>query len=173
MAKFFWVLCALFSVWLAGWIADAIIADYSYSREVQSFWELSVKASTIERKLVYLDQYVEALPHAGLADSSALWLKTPDNSVEPNMVALRSLQGRMHDIAKMNVSSFEYQQAMAQITGQEQNEAERMLKVFEEAWYINHHFFLWSWMGIISFVGLLCGAIVTAILAANFNYWST
>jgi len=49
---------------------------------------------------------------------------------------------------------------MAQITGQEQDEAKNMLGVFKEAWYMNHHFFLWDWMALISFIGILILAVV-------------
>jgi len=158
------VLRLFFTIWFIALIADAILADYSYSRQVESFWNLSVKASTIQKKSAYLDQYVAALEAVRMADSSALWLKTPDNSVEQNKLALYSLQDRMHEILTMNVSSFEYQQAMAQITGQEQDEAHKMLSVFKDAWYLEHHFFLWDWMGVLSFVVLLTAVIITGLI---------
>lgn len=95
-------------------------------------------------------------------------LKTPNESVPQNMVTLKSLQARMHEIENMDVSSFQYQQAMAQITGQEQGEAHAMLGVFREAWYLRHHFFLWSWMAFVmvgSLTVLLIGDIVLLCLA--------
>lgn len=163
----FFTLALLSTLWFTGLIADAVMANYQYDNTVQSYWELGVKASTLEKKADYLDKYVAAVKKADLADSSAWFLKTPDESVEQNMVALTSLQKRMHEIQGMNVSSFEYQQAMAQITGQEQGEAKNMLKVFEEAWYINHHFFLWDWMELISFIGVLTSAIAFWALFAD------
>jgi hypothetical protein len=156
---FFLALAA--TVWFFGLIADAVFADYNYSNSIGSYWELGVKASTLEKKADYLDKFVGALEKGDLADSSALWLKTPDNSTEQNFVALRSLQRRMHEIQAMDVKSFEYQQAMAQITGQEQDEAKNMLGVFREAWFMSHHFFLWDW---ISFIGMLALAVVFWIL---------
>jgi len=156
----FLILALLATVWFCGLIVDAVFADYSYSNSIESYWALGVKASTLERKADYLDKFVSALEGAGLADSSALWLKTPDNSTEQNFVALRSLQKRMHEIQAMDVKSFEYQQAISQITAQEQGEASNMLGVFKEAWYINHHFFLWDWVELVSFAGLLVLAIV-------------
>jgi len=142
-SKILFFLCV---IWFVGLIIALVLADYNYSRSIQSYWELGVRASTIEKKSAYLDQYMTALESTRLAGYDALWLKTPENSVAQNLVALRSLRDRLHEILKMNVSSFEYQQAMAQITGQEQDEGKNMLAVLEGAWYLEHHFFLWGWV---------------------------
>ena len=163
----FFVLALAATVWFFGLIADAVFADYNYSNSIGSYWELGVKASTLEKKADYLDRFVGALEKGNLADSSALWLKTPDNSTEQNFVALRSLQKRMHEIQAMDVKSFEYQQAISQITAQEQGEASNMLGVFKEAWYMNHHFFLWDWVELVSFAGLLVLAGVFWCLLAS------
>ena len=165
MRKVFWFLTAVSFIWLVGLITDAVFANYSYSNSVGSYWELAIKASTIKHKSEYLNQYVAALDKAGLADSSALWLKTPNESVEQNKVALKSLQGRLEEIKGMDPSSFQYQQAMAQITAQEQDENSHLVGTFKEAWYMSHHFFLWDWMGPISMIvmfGLLCLSIAGA-----------
>lgn len=163
----FLVLAIFSTLWFVGLIVNAVMANYQYNNTIQSYWELGVKASTLGKKADYLDKYVAAIKGGGLADSSALWLKTPDESVEQNMVALESLQTRMHEIQGMDVSSFEYQQAMAQITGQEQGEAQTMLRVFKEAWYINHHFALWDWMAFVSFTTVMLGNVL--LWAAFFN----
>jgi hypothetical protein len=155
------------TLWFVGLLVDAVMANFQYENSIQSYWELGVKASTLEKKADYLDKFVAAVKVGDLADSSALWLKTPDESVEQNMVALDSLQKRMHEIQGMDVSSFEYQQAMSQITGQEQGEAQTMLKVFKEAWYMNHHFFLWDWMAFVSFITIMLGSVI--MWAAFFN----
>ena len=160
----FLVVALMATVWFLGLIVDAVFADYSYSNSIESYWELGVKASTLEKKADYLDKFVGALDSGGLADSSALWLKTPDNSTEQNFVALRSLQKRMHEIQAMDVRSFEYQQAISQITAQEQGEATNMLGVFREAWYMSHHFFLWDWMALVSVIGMLALAVVFWVL---------
>lgn len=145
---------ALAVAWLTILGADAIVANYEYENMVLSYWNLADKASTIPQKSEYLDRFVVALGSAQLPDHAAIWLKTPDNDVSQNMLALKSLQGRLHEIQGMDVQSFQYQQAIQQITAQEQGEASNMLAVFENAWYLSHHFFLYDWIGGVLFVGL-------------------
>lgn len=55
----------------------------------------------------------------------------------------------------MKVTSFEYQTAMQQITGQEQGEANEMLSVFKGVWYKENFILLWNWIGITQLI--LCG----------------
>lgn len=150
------IICGVFLLFFVGFIVASVLADYHYSNEIQSYWDLSVKASTIQQKSVYLDKYVAALEVVRLAEYDAIWLKTPENNTAQNMVALKSLQGRMHEILGMDVGSFQYQQAMQQITAQEQDEAHSLLGRFEGAWYLEHHFFLWGWIGVLT--GLFLGA---------------
>jgi hypothetical protein len=134
-------------LWMGGCISVAIYADYDYSRSIASYWNLSDKASTLQQKSAYLDQFCAALEQAGLDENNALFLKTPDNSTVQNFIALRSLQHRMHEIMGMDPTSFAYQTAIQQITAQEQGEAKAMLDEFEGAWYKAHHFLLWDWIG--------------------------
>lgn len=171
MRRFVTGLFVISILWFFGLIVDAVVADYQYDNEIGSYWELGVKASTLPKKAEYLDKFVSALEKANLADSSALWLKTPDASVEQNMTALHSLQERMHEIQGMDVSSFQYQQAMAQITGQEQDEAKKMLDVFRDAWYMNHHFFLWDWMAPVSFVGAILVCLILGVGTFSSEVW--
>ena len=160
MRTLFGVLSLLVGIWLGLFIAAGVLAQYHYSKEIGSFWDLSVKASTIQQKSAYLDRFVDALDHAGLAKHDALWLRTPDNSSEQNMYALRSLQGRMHEIIGMDPSSFQYQTALQQITAQEQGEANQMLGTLEGAWYLQNHFFLWGWVGILHFCVIFISSLV-------------
>lgn len=120
--------------------------DYDYSNHVESYWDLGVKASTLQQKTIYLDQYVAALEASGLQGShDALIFDTPDNSFDQNMVALKSLQGRMHQIQGMDEQSFAYQTAMQQIVGQEQGEAGHLTATFQGCWYLRNHFLLYGW----------------------------
>ena len=131
-------------------------SDYEYNRDIGSYWSLSDKASTVEKKSEYLDLYVKALEKSDLLGShNAIILKTPDNLFDNNLIALRSLQQRMHDIVKMDVGSFEYQTAMQQITGQEQGEADEMVSLFRSVWYKNNYFLLWNWIAYIQITLLL------------------
>jgi len=153
-----WHVFAFSLVLLAARIGIHIYADYDYSRRVESYWNLGIKASTVQQKSIFLDQYVTALEASNLAGSNdALVFKTPDNSFDQNMVALKSLQGRISQIKGMDEQSFAYQTAIQQITGQEQGEADHLVSTFKGCWYLRNHFFYWNWVGVTIY--LLLGAI--------------
>lgn len=128
------------------WGAAEVRADYEYSNTIGSYWELSDKSSTLKQKSEYLDRYVAALQRPGeFADHDAVIYPTPNNSFQQNMVALLSLQGRMHQIEHMDESSFAYQTAIQQITAQEQGEAKALTSTFEGCWFLQNHPLLWGW----------------------------
>src|SRR5208283_4301723 len=132
------------------WIGHEVLVSYEYDNNVGSYWELGVKASTLQQKTVCLDKYVAALEAQGLAGSyDAVFLQTPDNSYDQNMVALKSLQGRMHEIQGMDEQSFAYQTAMAQITAQEQGQAANLTETFSGCWYLRNHAELWNWYDVL------------------------
>lgn len=167
MKTFGVLFCTLAVVLLVWGIAAEVLADYEYDNQIGSFWSLSEKASTLDQKSAYLDQFVSAIENARLTGNNAIFLKTPDNSIEQNMVALHSLQSRMHEIKTMDVQSFQYQQAISQITAQEQGEAAHLLDVIEGVWYLNHHIFLWSWVDFIKWIALLLLGTVGAVIAVT------
>jgi len=137
-------------------IIGGITGEYQYERDYKSFWDLADKASTIPQKAQYVDKFVDALANAGMDGKyNAIFLTTPDNSFDRNFEALKSLQLRLHEIELMGVTSFEYQTAMQQITGQEQGEAENMLDVFNGIWWKTHHFLLWDWICLVQVVIIL------------------
>jgi len=148
------------SLLLVGFGVFAIISDYQYSRDIGSYWSLSDKASSIEKKSEYLDLYVAALEAAGL-DGEYI----PDILFDNNLIALKSLQQRMHDILEMDVQSFEYQMAIQQITGQEQGEAGDMISLFKSIWYKNNYFLLWNWVAVIPIV------ILSILWFVGGSYW--
>jgi vacuolar-type H+-ATPase subunit I/STV1 len=142
-------------------IVVGVVASYQYSKEYASYWELSVKASSIEKKIEGIDKFVHALDNAKLnGKHNALVLKTPDNSFDENLAALKSLQLRLHDISKMDIKSFEYQTALQQITQQEQNEAEGMLGELKDIWFLNNYFILWNWIGILQVLFFVAACLV-------------
>ena len=47
----------------------------------------------------------------------------------------------------MNPSSFEYNTAIQQITGQEMGEAHKMIEVFESCYFLASHPSAWNWIG--------------------------
>jgi hypothetical protein len=94
-----------------------------------------VKVSTLNQKAISLDNYWMALEYSGVSGSNALVFEAPNNSYEQNMVVLKSLQTRMHEI-----QSFRYQQAISQITAQEQGRADDRLATFRGIWFRSNHF---------------------------------
>ena len=128
--------------------ATAVIGGYKYNNEIESYWRLADKSSTISKKIEGIDKYIAALENPILQGKhNAIFLTTPDNSFDANFEALKSLQQRLHDIEKMDVKSFEYQTAMQQLTGQEMGEANDMINTFKSIWWKEHHIMLWNWIG--------------------------
>uniref|UniRef100_A0A6H1ZTP1 Uncharacterized protein n=1 Tax=viral metagenome TaxID=1070528 RepID=A0A6H1ZTP1_9ZZZZ len=154
------IILFIIGLWLTvGMIGSDILAKNQYNNEIYNYWSLADKSSTIETKSEYIDKFVYVLDNAGLHGKyNAIWLQNPDNSFDKNLEMLKTLQTRLHEIKQMNVSSFEYQQAISQITSQEQGEAHEMLSVFSGVWYLKNHTWLWDWISIfllISGVNLL------------------
>jgi hypothetical protein len=145
-------------------VANEIVGEYQYSRQFGSYWSLAEKASTIPQKSKYVDAFVAALEAGGFAgEHNAVLLTTPDNSFDRNLEAVKSLQGRLHEILNMDVGSFQYQAAIQQITAQEQGEAKGMLDVFEGVWWKHSHPSLWRWVGgcqVVFFIVLAVGGVI-------------
>jgi len=148
-----------------------IKADYEYSKEYESYWDLSVKASSLSKKIEGIDKFVGQLEKSGLQGKhNALFLETPNNSFDENFQALKSLQIRLHEIEHMNIKSFEYQTALQQITQQEQNEADGMLHVFSGVWCKDNYFFLWDWIGITQILGFVILSIIGVTIWIEESY---
>lgn len=133
-----------------------IRVGYEYETSIGSYWELSEKASTLQQKSAYLDKYVAAVsaPKA-FAKYDATLFPTPNSSFEQNMVALKSLQGRMHQIQGMDEQSFAYQTAIQQITAQEQGEAHGLTSTFEGCWLLRNHPLFWGWHMVLLWLALV------------------
>lgn len=153
------------AVFLFIWsVAASVVASNEYEREISSAWNLSEKSSTLEQKSAYLDKFVAAVEGANLSGNDAMWLKTPDNAIDQNMVALHSLQQRMNEIKGMDVKSFEYQQAIAQITQQEQGEAGQMLRTIQGVWFLTYHPLLWDWIELVKMLVLIVLGVVGIVI---------
>ncbi len=117
-------------------IGVGIYGDYTYKKNVSSYWDLADKSSTISGKAIHIDCFVEALSKENLyGEYNALIFKTPNNSFDKNFDALKSLQKRLYEIKDMDISSFGYQTAIQQITEQEQGGADEMLKTLRGIWF--------------------------------------
>lgn len=127
-----------------------LMLNYQYNRDFDSDWRLGVKASTIKLKHEYVKKFYENITshRKEFRDSSALLMPTPDNSVDSNLVTLKSLVERLEKVQDMDENSLAYQTAMQQITGQEQDEAHAMLGVFEDSYKLQNSI-LFSWLGFI------------------------
>lgn len=133
-------------------------AHYGYIRQIENYWTLADRSSTIEAKSDYIDKFVEAIEKSNMAEYNAILLPTPENSLKNNLDALKTLRDRLHQIKTMNPSSFEYNQAIQQITAQEQGEAKELLLNIDGCWTKANYLYLWDWVGVCLFVfGLLVG----------------
>ena len=92
---------------------------YTYDREVGGYLSLADDASTAPLKLQYLGQYREAVHSIVTGEDARLVFTTPQTKAAHQFVVLDSLLQRVGEVAALDVSSFEYQVAMDQITGQE------------------------------------------------------
>lgn len=145
----------------------AVRADYEWKNEYASSWSLADKSSTLRDKASHIEAFVSRLEASGLTGShDAAIFKTPDNSFDKNMDALRSLRSRLREMQEMDPTSFAYQTAMQQVTEQEQGEAGDMIGTIRGCWMKRTHPTLWGWWNILIVLGLLCAAFVGAVLLA-------
>lgn len=150
------------------WGYREVSANYEYSNTIGSYWELSDKSSTLIQKSTYLDKYVTSLETAKLAVNNAIIFPTPNNNVEQNMIALKSLQGRMHQIHNMDEQSFAYQTAIQQITAQEQGEGHKLIDTFKGAWFLANYPSLWGWIDGVIWLCIVVSIIISlTILLAD------
>ncbi len=148
------------------------VDNNDYTNQVGNFWTLADRASTIEQKSDYMDQYYTALQNAGLQGmSSALLFKNSENGFDTNLAALKSLTDRLHAIKTMDENSYQYQAAIQQITAQEQGQASDMLGVFSSCWWEKNHYFFWNGIMMMGFILLegLAGATGIFLLVTDFS----
>lgn len=123
--------------------------EYHAEQQFNQFWELADKSSTIEAKADYMGKFLHALESgkSDFADHNAVWLKTPNNALESNIEAVRTLCGRLEQIRGMDPASFQYNTAIEQITKQEQGEAGQMLAVIDGCYWLKNAPICWGWIG--------------------------
>jgi len=110
----------IFLLWVIIAMPSSIIIDYYWENEINSYFELSDQASTLDKKLEYMKQYKQALIDHGLDKGDARYVfKTPQTKLETQMKVLDTLIERMESAKKMDTASLEYQQAIKQITTDE------------------------------------------------------
>jgi len=148
-------------VGIGTYIGLNIYYGYQYDNTIGSYWNLSVKASDLDVKSQYLDQFIGAIEAANLSGNDALIFKTPDNSYTQNFNALLSLQTRMHAFVGQDPTTMAYQQAISQITAQEEDDNSSTINVINDLWWKSNHYFFWNpfyvlgiWIGLLLLGGI-------------------
>lgn len=160
------VILIVLSISLSGVLIWRVInANYEWSNSVLSNWTLADKSSTLEAKSGYIDKFVQALQSNNLADNNALIYKTADNNCQNNIQAVSTLKDRLNQIKGMDETSFQYQQAIQQITAQEQGQADDMISALHGCWLKTHHYFLWN---VFTAVGMFAGLILMLFVGVGF-----
>ena len=135
-------LLAITLLWIVS-VISVVTANYRFKSDYLSDWNLADKSSTLEAKSEYIDKFVEKLQigeQAGdFSTHGAIFLKNDSNAFSENLKALKTLQSRLYEVKKMDPSSFEYNNAIQQITAQEQGEASEMINVFSESYTIKNY----------------------------------
>ena len=135
-----------------GIITIWVVAEYQWNKQVESYWELSDRSSTLQAKEQYIAQFVEKLGE--LPESSALIFVQPKNNCRQNVEAVKTLEKRLHDIQGMDETSFQYQTAIQQITEQEQGQAENLMGTLSGCWKREHYYLAWNpIIGSLAFIG--------------------
>jgi hypothetical protein len=144
---FGWLFAIAFIVILILLITSGINADRTYRSKYGSYWQLADRSSTLQAKEQYVTQFVNNIQahRSEFVDYNAVIVQTPDNNFDNNLNAVITLRDRLHTIQQMNESSFEYQTAIQQITGQEMGQADAMMSDIEGSWYLKNYPCLWSW----------------------------
>lgn len=138
------------------WIWAFVHADYEWNNQVLSNWSLSDKSSNLAAKADYMGKFVSALQSTNLADNDALLYKTADNSCPNNIEAVTTLKQRLDQIKGMDEGSLQYQQAISQITAQEQGESTTLISTLNGCYMKANHYFLWNgWINALTFFVLL------------------
>lgn len=145
MTKFIGAILLILAICSGVFLVWANIKEsFDWNNTVMSNWSLADKSSTLEAKADYMDKFVTALQGSELADNDALIYKTADNSCPNNIKAVVTLRERLNQIKGMDESSFQYQQAIQQITSQEQGQADVLLDTLHGCWQKTHYYYLWN-----------------------------
>lgn len=165
------ILVMLAIVWGVIGIISSVRAGYTFERDYLSQWTLADKSSTIAAKSQYITAFVGNLESNknNFASHNAIFLQTPDNSFDKNVQALITLRDRLKDIEKMDPKSFEYNQAIQQVTAQEQGEAHSLISVIQGCYYLENYKMVWEWIAVVSWISIIILAIFGAVLISVGN----
>lgn len=142
-------------------------ANYTWSRDALSYWNLADKSSSLPAKTEYLVKFIAALKKANLAEHNAVFFKTPDNSRDSNIAALETLEARLNEIKGMDQTSFQYNTAISQITAQEQGEAGKIISELEGCYMKSNCPIAWGWWGFLFALSYVFLGLITWWYFAN------
>lgn len=159
-------------LWIVS-VISAFTANYKFQSDYLSDWILADKSSTLEAKSEYIDKFVENLQigeqSGDFSSHGAFFLKNDSNSFSENLKALKTLQSRLHEVKSMDPSNFEYNNAIQQITAQEQGEASEMIDVFSESYAIKNYPLGSTGLGSIGFVASIALVMLSICMWDNWD----
>jgi len=111
------ILITLFcTIWL---IFGLWISYYSYDVYIGQHLRLADDASVAGVKLDYLNQYKSAIKERILRNDARYFFTRDRLTRDTQLKIIDTLISRLSDMSQMDTKSFEYQQALLQVTGQE------------------------------------------------------
>jgi hypothetical protein len=114
------ILIALFLIYMFIGLVSSVFIGYNFDREIGQWFELSDKASTIDKKLDYIEKFDAAIQKYDLTEGqTTIFFPTRETSLEENYAILLTLEQRLNETANLSTSSQEYQWAIRQITEDE------------------------------------------------------
>lgn len=106
---------------LALFVRGCIVGGYSYSVKVEQYLSLADDASTAKAKLAYLHGYKKSIRTHIVRNDARYIFKKIRLTRDEQLKIIDTLLQRLTTTSEMDPKSFEYQQAMAQLSGQEFN----------------------------------------------------
>ena len=145
-------------------VRGCVVSNYNFENKYSYAWELADKSSTIEAKCKYINEFVNVISsnRNDFADYNAIRLVTKNNSFDYNLKAITTLRDRLNEIKDMDITSFQYNTAIQQVTSQEQGEARYLISVIEGCYCLKNYPYIWDWIGLLLFLGIF-------ILFLNFD----
>jgi len=147
------------------------VANTDYDSRIGSYWSLGEKVSTIKDKAEQVNNFVTAIEGEKIQGSyDTIFFKTPNKSFNKNLMAIKSLDRRLHEISRMDEKSLEYQQAIMQIDGQEQGKSEELMSTINGCWMLNKHPLLYYNVAI-SIAIVLAVLFIIGVIYTNYSWY--
>lgn len=97
--------------------AQGVLAAVRYNRDAGSYYNMAVDASSAKLKLEHLQTYRNNVERLGLTEGYCGWLLIlPQKNMKNQTEILDSIIERLERVSELDEGSFEYQQALYQIS---------------------------------------------------------